>query len=215
MQIENEKQSGGTLADKKAVADSALKQHLEAAENQRAFIKKHSLGKWGFFISFLVAAGFVLVCVFSDLRESGLIIPICIVGFIIIFLVVELLLCFIVDSALQARHKEERDKLRKELTDTKNKFYEEEKKYLEMWCNENDSKIYTIVIDEEVKTPTTQQIHAITRYTGCQAQKAELILRKQEKSDRMRVPRERAIQFLTELLASGVKASLDTYDYYE
>lgn len=203
-----------TLAEQKAVADSALEQFLEVYKSQQAFIKKNSLGKWGLFISFLAAVGVVLGCVFSPLRESGLIIPLCIVGFIIVFLVVEFLLVLIVDSALQARHKEERDRLRREVPDTRSKFNDEEKKYLEMWCDENYSKIYRVVIDEEVRKPNTVQIHAITRYTGCHAKSAESILRKQVRSDRMKLPREWAIIILIELLASEVKASLETCDNY-
>ena len=214
MQVENVNKSGGTLADKKAVADSALEEYIEATENQNAFIKKHSLGKWGLVISFLAAVGVVLACVFSDIRESGLIIPICIVGFIIAFLVVEFLLCLIVDSALRARHKQEWEKIRDELNKTKKKYYEEERKYLEEWCGANFSDIYRVVIDEEVKTPTTSQIHVLTRYAGCHSRSAQLILRKQGESDRMEMSREWAITVLIELLASGVKASLEPCDNF-
>ena len=161
---------------------------------------------------FLAAVGFVLGCVFSELRETGLIVFICIVGFIVVFLVVEFLLCLIVDSALQARHKQERDKLREELTDTKKKYYEEERKYLESWCDRYNSEIYRVVIDEEVRTPNTSQKHVLTRYTGCHSKSAELILRKQVLSDRMELPRQWAITVLTELLANEVKASLEICD---
>ena len=221
MQLEDMKQESDkepndkrALAEQKAVADDALKQFSEASEKQQAFVEKHSLGKWGFLISFLAAAGFVLGCVFSDLMESGLIILICIVGFIVVFLVVEFLLCLIVDSAMRAAHKQERDKLRQELTDTKDKFYEEEKKYLEMWCDKYQSEIYTVVIDEEVKTPNTSQRHVLTRYTGCSSTSADLILRKREKSNRMNLTREWAIPLLIGLLENRVQASLEIYDRY-
>ena len=59
MQLEDIKNGDGEEPDfkkvldgQKAVADSALEQFIEASKNQEAFIKKHSLGKWGLLISF-------------------------------------------------------------------------------------------------------------------------------------------------------------------
>ncbi len=201
--------------EQEAAAASARDEYAEASKLLTDFVNKHSLGGWGSLISLLAAGGFVLLCTLTDVLTSwgataSVITWVCIIGFVVVYFIVHTLLILIVDSLLQARHKEERNALKVRKEAAKSRLVEEETKYLNMWCDANKCSLYYVNLLEAVKYPSAAQKKIIKKHTGYDDNSVNRILNKASYSDYIKkaFAREEAIGFVIELELEGIKVVL-------